>query len=156
MVADMDKKPGHRALRAGRISQQNGIYLVTFVTQKRQPIFRDFHLACAACRIFSISAQQVSATLLAWVLMPDHFHGLICLDGQHSLPRIIQRMKSMSSKACHVLQPNTVIWARAFHDHALRKDEDLHHAARYLITNPIRAGLVERIHEYPFWDAVWL
>ncbi|HET8553326.1 MAG TPA: transposase [Rhodanobacteraceae bacterium] len=156
MVADMDKKPGHRALRAGRISQQNGIYLVTFVTQERRPIFRDFHLACAACATFAGSANQELATLLAWVLMPDHFHGLIRLDANRPLPRVGQRMKSAASKACRAHQPGIAIWARAFHDHALRKDEDLRHAARYLIANPIRAGLVEHVHDYPFWDAVWL
>jgi len=156
MVADMDKKPGHRALRAGRTSQPGGIYLVTFVTRGRQPLFRDFPLACAACATFVSSADRESATLLAWVLMPDHFHGLIRLDGNRPLPRVVQRMKSVASRACRTRHPDMAIWARAFHDHALREDEDLCHAARYLVANPVRAGLVEHVHDYPFWDAIWL
>ncbi|NJC47919.1 UNVERIFIED_ORG: hypothetical protein GGR78_001170 [Xanthomonas campestris] len=28
--------------------------------------------------------------------------------------------------------------------------------ARYLIANPLRAELVERVGDYPFWDAIWL
>ncbi|MBB5859537.1 hypothetical protein GGR69_001194 [Xanthomonas arboricola] len=28
--------------------------------------------------------------------------------------------------------------------------------ARYLIANPLRAGLVARVGDYPFWDAIWL
>ena len=152
----MDKKPGHRALRAGRTSQPGGIYLVTFVTRERRPIFHDFQLACAACKTFSISVHQASATLLAWVLMPDHFHGLIRLDGNRPLSRVVQQMKSVASKACRARAPHIAIWARTFHDHALREDEDMRHAARYLIANPIRAGLVEHVHDYPFWDAVWL
>jgi hypothetical protein len=29
-------------------------------------------------------------------------------------------------------------------------------AARYLVANPLRPGLVERIGDYPYWNAVWL
>jgi len=28
--------------------------------------------------------------------------------------------------------------------------------ARYIVANPLRAGLVERLGDYPLWDAVWL
>jgi len=28
--------------------------------------------------------------------------------------------------------------------------------ARYIIGNPVRSGLVQRVGDYPFWDAVWL
>ena len=33
---------------------------------------------------------------------------------------------------------------------------DLRVAARYVIANPLRAGLVDEIGKYPYWDAVWL
>lgn len=48
------------------------------------------------------------------------------------------------------------LWQTAFHDHALREEEDLHEIARYVVANPLRAGLVESLLEYPHWDAVWL
>ncbi len=28
--------------------------------------------------------------------------------------------------------------------------------ARYIIANPLHAGLVKQVGDYPFWDAVWL
>jgi hypothetical protein len=28
--------------------------------------------------------------------------------------------------------------------------------ARYIIANPLRAGLAESIGDYPHWDAIWL
>jgi hypothetical protein len=28
--------------------------------------------------------------------------------------------------------------------------------ARYIVANPLRAGLVEHLGDYPHWDAVWL
>ena len=30
------------------------------------------------------------------------------------------------------------------------------YCARYVVTNPVRAGLVDNIMEYPHWDAVWM
>lgn len=57
----------------------------------------------------------------------------------------------------HLEFPETgAIWARAFHDRALRSDEHVLSAARYLVLNPVRAGLVQRIGDYPYWDAIWL
>ncbi|MGH8412134.1 MAG: REP-associated tyrosine transposase, partial [Pseudomonas sp.] len=38
----------------------------------------------------------------------------------------------------------------------IRRDEDLPAVARYIVANPLRAGLVEKIGDYPLWDAVWL
>ena len=34
--------------------------------------------------------------------------------------------------------------------------EDVRAVARYIIANPLRAGLCERIGDYPLWDAAWL
>jgi hypothetical protein len=48
------------------------------------------------------------------------------------------------------------LWQPNFHDRALRIDEDRKAVARYVIANPVRAGLVERVGDYPFWDAIWL
>jgi REP element-mobilizing transposase RayT len=48
------------------------------------------------------------------------------------------------------------VWQANYFDHAVRKDEDIHRMARYIVANPLRANLVERIGDYPLWDAVWL
>lgn len=88
--------------------------------------------------------------------MPDHFHGLIRLDGVRPLSKVVQHLKSSASRECRMRQPGIRVWARAFHDHALRAEEDIRVAARYLVANPIRAGLVAHAYDYPYWDAMWL
>lgn len=55
-----------------------------------------------------------------------------------------------------MLGRNGPVWQRTYHDHALRREEDLRAAARYVVANPLRAGLAEGIGDYPFWDAAWL
>jgi len=89
--------------------------------------------------------------------MPDHFHGLVQLGDGVSLSQEIGRLKGQSARALNEkLIRQGPVWQRAFHDHALRKEEDLRAAARYLVANPVRAGLVSSVKHYPFWDAVWL
>jgi putative transposase len=38
----------------------------------------------------------------------------------------------------------------------LRDEDDVKDWARYIVANPVRAGLVKRVGDYPHWDAVWL
>ncbi len=89
--------------------------------------------------------------------MPDHWHGLVQLSALDSLDVVVGRLKSLSAKRINrVLGASGLVWSRAFHDRAVRNESDLLPMARYLVANPLRAGLVERIGDYPFWDAVWL
>lgn len=119
-------------------------------------MFDDFQLAASACRAF-IAALPEDATLLAWVLMPDHVHWLVQLGDVTPLARTVSCMKASSTRAVNQQRRTPdVVWARAYHDRGLRKDDDLRIVARYLIANPLRAGLVERFGDYPFWDAIWL
>lgn len=153
----MDRTPGHRALRRGRTSAQGRIYHVTFATLDRAPWFREPALAAACCRTFAPSTAACAATLLCWVLMPDHFHGLLQLHGTDGLSRCVQRLKGRASGACRLILPALpAVWARGFYDHALRRDEDVPAAARYIVANPVRAGLVARVADYPYWNATWL
>jgi REP element-mobilizing transposase RayT len=94
---------------------------------------------------------------IAWVVMPDHIHWLFQLGDSLSLSDAIKRLKARSAIAIHrLLGRQDQIWQRGFHDHAIRRDEDLKVVARYIVANPLRAGLVQKIGDYPLWDAKWL
>ncbi|WP_115528217.1 MULTISPECIES: REP-associated tyrosine transposase [Xanthomonas] len=147
---------GHRALRRGRCSLAKCCYLLTVTTVQRRRVFDDFQLAASACRAF-IAAQPEDATLLAWVLMPDHVHWLVQLGDVTPLARAVSCMKAASTRAVNQQRGvPAAVWARAYHDRGLRNEDDLRSVARYLIANPLRAGLVDRVGDYPFWDAIWL
>ena len=93
---------------------------------------------------------------LAWVLMPDHLHWLLQL-GDATLGEVVGSMKSRSARAVNArLARMGNVWQKGFHDHAVRAEEDLRALARYVLANPLRAGLVKRIGDYPLWDAHWL
>ncbi|HJE71755.1 MULTISPECIES: REP-associated tyrosine transposase [Pseudomonas] len=147
----------HAALRRGRVSLPGQLYLLTTTTVERQALFADFHLACTAARAFNDPRLLDDARLLAWVLMPDHVHWLVSLGECFSLEELVLRLKSASARRVNAIR-NTkgAVWAPAYHDHALRAEEDVQAVARYIVANPLRAGLVKRAGDYSFWDAVWL
>ena len=150
-------KPGNMALRRGRVSLHGQIYLVTTTTLDRRPVFIDFYAGQAAAQSFEDKAVLADAQLLAWVLMPDHFHGLVQLGEAIDLPNLMNRIKSASARRVNrVIGREGALWARAYHDHALRREEDLFQTARYIVANPVRAGLVKRVGDYPFLNAIWL
>ena len=88
---------------------------------------------------------------LALVVMPDHLHWLFQLNNKLSLPKLLQSIKSVSA---HTI--GKPIWQPGYYDHAIRKDEDIVNIARYIIANPILAGLVKRVGDYSHWHAIWL
>lgn len=69
--------PHSSALRKGRFSEANRIYLITSVSENRVPWFRDLYLGRIVVRAFM--GARPEAETLAFVVMPDHFHWLMQL-----------------------------------------------------------------------------
>jgi len=95
---------------------------------------------------------------LAFVVMPDHVHWLFGLGAAMSLSRVLESFKSHSARELNVLHATRgrVVWQKGFFDHAIRAEEDIRAVARYIVANPLRAGLVSSLRDYPLWDAKWL
>ncbi|SHF57134.1 REP element-mobilizing transposase RayT [Microbulbifer donghaiensis] len=151
----MNSSPESHRLRFGQFSEPNRIYLITANCFQRQPIFSDLQRGRAFVRALMHSSR--SAETLSYVVMPDHVQWLMQIRKGAELSAIVQKVKSQTSKALkrqdRQLDRN---WQRGFHDHALRKEEDLIAMARYVVANPLRAGLVKSLRDYPLWDAIWL
>jgi REP element-mobilizing transposase RayT len=133
------------------------IYLVTTTTLGRQAIFNDWRVAAIAARALANRDLWRDARLCCWVLMPDHWHAMIQLFPGAQLPAVVRRAKAVSARAVNRMRGGDgAVWAKAFHDRALRDEESVLDAARYVVANPVRAGLARSVREYPFWDAMWL
>ena len=89
--------------------------------------------------------------------MPDHLHWMIQLNQRWSLFKLVKTLKARSARAInrHLCLQGS-LWQRAFYDHAARKEEDTRQMARYIVANPLRAGLVRDIGSYPHWDCIWM
>ena len=156
-------KPHAKDLRKGRYSENNRIYLVTTVTQQRQKVFTNFYLGRLLVDAMRNQHQQQNIDSLAFVIMPDHLHWLFALQNDCSLAKVMHSVKGSSSHKIQKIRreqgeitTRQSLWQDGYHDHAVHKEEDLHKLARYIVANPLRAGLVKKIADYPLWDAVWL
>lgn len=145
-------------LRKGRYSERQRAYFVTTVLAERERrYFADFF--CARCVVAEMRTLHDAEALssLAWVVMPDHVHWLFQLGEKTDLSAAVKRFKACSARRVngHLKRQGT-LWQKSFYDHALRQDEDVRGVARYIVANPLRAGLAENIGDYPLWDAIWL
>ena len=85
--------------------------------------------------------------------MPDHMHLALQLAEDETLSKTMNRINSCTAIAVNrVLNRNVPVWQGAYHDHALRDKAQLFAAIRYLVSNPIRAGLVQKLGDYPYWN----
>ncbi len=151
----MTKGQSHR-LRQGRYSETGRIYLITSTCHRRARLFRDYW--SGRCVVQAMRATEKEALTLSYVVMPDHIHWLMQLrEGAH-LSTSVQKMKSLTTRQLRAtgLDISKPVWADGFHDRALRQEEDIRAAARYIVANPLRAGLVKSLKDYPLWDAIWL
>jgi len=86
--------------------------------------------------------------LEAAVVMPDHFHLLMSPlpkgKGVYSLSEIFHSIKSFSS---HQIDRGT-LWQDENYDHLIRNEADYLEKFRYLVDNPVVAGLVEKAEDY--------
>ncbi|WP_367083876.1 transposase [Pseudomonas sp. HOU2] len=152
----MPDLPASHRLRTGRYAEANRIYLLTTNTLDREPIFADFALGRLVVRQFRRAQELGLAKSLAWVVMPDHFHWLVELENC-SLRRLMGETKSLITKEVNLsIGRSGPLWQQGYHDRALRREDDLVKMARYVVANPLRAGLVERLGDYPLWDAIWV
>lgn len=147
------KKPrpkGHR-LRIGRQSQENGIYSITKVVHNRRPVLA----SKAAAKILTDSWQYLRANnrmkLLAFCVMPDHFHLLVGLMPSENLSKIIQDSSKFTARLLNRLHNSQgTFWQHGFHDHQCRNDQEVVDMADYIEHNPVRAGLVTSAEKWSY------
>jgi putative transposase len=156
----MTRKPvvaGSGLLRAARHSVPGEAYLVTTNTFSRWPWFSDWRMGAVVAREIGRIEAEGFVENLAFVIMPDHVHWLFFLESG-DLAAIMRKLKGRSSRVIHKAYgpPGGRLWAPGYHDHMVRGQISLRALARYLVANPLRAGLVQDLRHYPLWDAVWL
>ncbi|VVN08200.1 hypothetical protein PS662_03707 [Pseudomonas fluorescens] len=152
----MPDLPASHRLRLGRYGESNRVYLLTTNTLDRKPVFTDLALGRVVVQQFRRAQDLGLARSLAWVVMPDHFHWLVELENC-SLRKLMRQTKSLITREVNLSSSREgPLWQQGYHDRALRREEDLVKLARYVVANPLRAGLVEKLGDYPLWDAIWV
>ena len=91
--------------------------------------------------------------LAAWCVMPNHVHVVVKPFAEKQLtggkvvpdkvlPRILHSWKSFTSKEANkLLHRAGDFWQTEYYDHLIRNEGDFRHAVKYVLDNPIKAGL---------------
>ena len=93
--------------------------------------------------------------LLEWVIMPNHVHVLIETVAGFPLDGVVHSWKSFTAKqANRILGRSGTFWATDYWDRYIRNDKHLAAAREYIHQNPVKAGLVQRAHEWRWGSAL--
>jgi REP element-mobilizing transposase RayT len=146
-----------RHRRLPRLDLPNESYFVSVTTARFRPWFQNPQAAEVLCQV--ICAERGRSVLLhAFVVMPDHYHLLVTLLGAHRIPRLVQRINSLSARSINAAAGREGrIWARRFYDHVVRNTDDFHECMQYIHDNPRVAGMAESPGGYgysstAFWE----
>ena len=131
----------------------NGAYFVTVCTRGREKLLCDIvgEGLCALPQVRLTETGEIVEESIAYinsaydnvkidkhVIMPNHIHLLITIDGSggHGDPPLQTVVGGLKSYTTH--KYGGVLWQRSFYDHVIRNREDYEDVWRYIDTNPVR------------------
>ncbi|MBC7879338.1 MAG: transposase [Anaerolineales bacterium] len=155
------QKHHRRSIRLkGYDYSQTGVYYVTIVTQGRECIFGEIvnkEMILSRYGEFvqtwwdDIPIHFPNVEILAFVIMPNHIHGIIFITDNgkgevispvHSKPtlgQVIAYFKYQSTKEMNALDNKGVIkkfWQRNYYEHIIRNEKELKQKTDYILDNP--------------------
>ena len=132
-------------------------FSVTLATAERARVFTQANAVQTCLSALRHAATRYEAKVYAYCFMPDHLHLLVDTPDSVDSIDFVRYFKQLSAyRLSHASQTAHRLWQTRFYDHALRLDEDVVTAARYIFDNPVRAGIVANAADYPFSGSlVW-
>jgi REP element-mobilizing transposase RayT len=128
------------------------LFYLTCCVDKRAPLLASKEVATVL-----VSAWKMSRELYGWevgryVVMPDHVHFFAAPrdEDAQSIGAFVGRWKSWTTRAIKESGVTGFAWQSEFFDHVLRSSESYAQKWEYVRANPVRAGLVEELEEWPF------
>lgn len=89
-----------------------------------------------------------------FVVMPDHLHVLITLDGSVSIEKAMQLIKGgFSYRVRRELGYTGDIWQRGFSEVRINDRKSFLSHREYIDQNPVKAGLARTPEEFPYGSA---
>jgi|ERR1043166_5565907 REP element-mobilizing transposase RayT len=119
-----------------------------FITVNCQPRGQN-HLCDPVMGPTVLSAAAFYHERLRWhcrllLLMPDHLHAIVAVPREPGLKITVTQWKK------YLAREHGVEWQRDFFDHRLRDHHELQEKTSYILSNPVRWGLCERLEDWPW------
>jgi putative transposase len=147
------------ARKWSNLNVPGALHFVTGNVLNRLPVFREPECCYAFLEQLCTLNQEWPSKLVAYVLMPDHFH-LICnpRDG-----RIVEFCRDLKSRAAKMIirsgrfefrktSEGHQVWQESFKAMPLWSGWMIKQKIAYVHANPVRAALVKSAREY-YWSS---
>jgi REP-associated tyrosine transposase len=126
-------------------------YFVTCSVAERRAAFVDQESVTSVRSQILLTCSERQFVELASIYMPDHVHLLLRGDAPSStfLPfmKVLRQRTAMHYRRLR----GETLWQDGYFDRVLRPDDDVTNILDYMRNNPVRAKLVERWEDYPFF-----
>ena len=127
------------------------IYFITIVSNFKTPYFVKEVLNREIIECLKREKERLECRVYAYCLMPDHLHFLCGTSWEGvSVLDFVNQFKGKSTRISWKYNIKGPLWQRRSYDHILRKEENFREMAEYILSNPVRRGIVGRWDEYPF------
>lgn len=134
-----------------RIAPGGLVYHVLNRANRRQPLFENEGDYAAFERVLAAACERVSMRVLAYCLMPNHWHLVLWPRGDGDLSRFMGWLTLTHTQRWHA-HHHTVGYGHLYQGRfkTLLVQQDTHPliACRYVERNALRAGLVEREEQW--------
>lgn len=151
MNMDKPKESPHSSnLRLHRLRDAPATFFITKNVHPKKPVLdADLRRVVSSAFAFAVSRKRI--IVRAYVVMPDHWHAVFGLLGDWTLPRFMHAFMSyVAGKAHAALTKAGCEWQKGYYDTRVRSSKQLNFVTRYILSNPVRKGLTDRIED---WDA---
>jgi putative transposase len=117
----------------------------------------DRHLAFESAAVVDRVRDQLLRTadahgfeITAYCFMPDHLHLVLTGTRPDSDFRTFVAIFKQHTGYMHRRSTGLKLWQENYYEHVLRPDDSLPEVIAYVLGNPLRARLVEKLEDYPF------
>jgi putative transposase len=125
-------------------------YSLTFCTADRHPAFASADGVEDAWSQILRAGREQGVEVIAYCFMPDHVHLVVQGAREDSDLKVFIRLAKQYSGYHYSRRRSRRLWQRYSYEHVIRDDERLDRVVRYILDNPIRAGLVTSVQDYPY------
>jgi putative transposase len=149
-MSDIDpriRERKHRLPPSEYIGQKTVAFTVGVID--RHPLFEDPDVVKASVGFLADGCEQNNCEVPVYCFMPDHLH--LMVRGKHEFSNIKSVLDSFKIRAGFWLRTKGYPYRLQanYYDHIIRSGEDWMIQARYIVLNPVRAGLIDDPFTYP-------
>jgi putative transposase len=126
------------------------VHFITVCCDHHSPHLRDPSVATRILSVLFDCAMSRSFLLHAYCAMPDHIHFLV--HGTKPNSNLLELVRVFKLRTAYEFKRDAghKLWETSFHDHILRKGDEIESVACYIWANPVRSGLCTDPKNYSF------